>query len=303
MKKFILTIVQFFIKFSSPILKPLLNHISPTIIVLVDGGICSQMRQYLMADVFIQKGYDVELNLSFFKNGFDMNGEQVRNFDLEKTFPHLKVKKASRLKIFLYKSLFPYVGHYPKDDSINWVNLKSPSIMLGYFADPDWLYKRMPEVFKVDKSVLDKKNLELYNSISEKSVAIHVRRGDLAVVDTIGFYGAPASVDYFIKAINYLNERFSGPDFYFFSDDVQYVKEKIITNIDNSIKCHLITNGSEKGYYDLLLISKCSHQITSKGSLGKFGACMNTDRGVVIVVKDELQLGPLLTADKEIIRM
>lgn len=51
------------------IYKRLLNAyiIKPRVVVFVDGGICSQMYQYLVGALFIQKGYRVHYDLSFYK--------------------------------------------------------------------------------------------------------------------------------------------------------------------------------------------------------------------------------------------
>lgn len=301
MKLLLKNLLLFLLKPFVPLLARYYEHYSPSIIVLVDGGICSQMRQYLISKVFIDKKIKVEYNLEFFRHGYDMNGLQVRNFDLVKAFPEICIQKASRLKIYVYKKRFSYIGSFPNDDSKIWTSLTPPSIMLGYYLDHPWLYKDLRSVFVVQPKTMDEENQRLYNEIPENSVAIHVRRGDLAV-DLGGMYGAPASVQYFLDAINYLNEKLQRPKFYFFSDDTAYVKDNIINRLSGDVFCQLITNGSDKGYCDLFLMSKCSHHITSKGTLGKFGACLNPNNGIVIVAKDELQLGPLTYFSKEIIR-
>ena len=70
--------------------------LAPKVVLLMDGGVCSQMHQYLLGHLFGQKGYRVEYDLTFFKEwGSDMDYHFVRNFDLQKAFPYLSVKKAS----------------------------------------------------------------------------------------------------------------------------------------------------------------------------------------------------------------
>ena len=80
---------------------------TPSIIIRMDGGICSQMHQYLLGEVFSRKGIKVEYDLSFFENdGKDINGNHARLFDLENAFPDIKLIKASQKKIKLYKLFF-----------------------------------------------------------------------------------------------------------------------------------------------------------------------------------------------------
>ena len=80
--------------------KAILKHlIAPEIVVLMDGGICSQMHQYLLGRFFAQKGYKVSYDLSFYRTwGTDLTHRFVRNFDLLKAFPYIEITKASDFK-------------------------------------------------------------------------------------------------------------------------------------------------------------------------------------------------------------
>lgn len=65
--------------------------IAPQVIVLMDGGVCSQMHQYLLGRIFENGGHKVLYDLSFYEEwGTDMDYQFVRNFDLLKAFPYLK---------------------------------------------------------------------------------------------------------------------------------------------------------------------------------------------------------------------
>ncbi len=62
--------------------------------------------------------------------------------------------------------------------------------------------------------------------------------------------------------------------FYFFSDEPDWVRDELIPQLYlTEGNCKIVDiNGSDKGYMDLFLIARCKHQITSKGTLGKYGA-------------------------------
>lgn len=280
-----------------------INICKPVIIIAVDGGICSQMHQYLLSEIFRRRGINVEYDLTFFKYfGKDINGNHARLFDLEKAFPYIKLKKASEYKISLYKKLFPYIGNYPHGNSLSWCNITPPRIMLGYYADPDYLYTQLyNEVFKVDPSILDTNNLDLYNQIrKQNSIAVHVRRGDLSTY--VEAYGNPVTLDYFRKSILYFSEIFNDASFYFFSDDKEYVAKQLLPILPPSIKTNIVNNNPEKGYLDLFLISGCKHYITSKGSLGKFGALLGMSKdSKIIVSKDDEQTFMLNNSKAEIL--
>lgn len=272
--------------------------IIPKVIVNVDGGICSQMHQYLIGEIFRKKGYIVEYSLNFYKKRscvverllkiYEKKDESVvqgniRNFDLLKAFPGLSFKKVSKWNDFLYRNCYFYWGKYPASQDVSWTNLSAPIFLGGYYYDPKDMYKGLfQETFKVSIDVMNAIDRHVYENIPEESIAVHVRRGDLSVYHEA--YGVPVTIDYFRKAISFFYELLKNPVFYFFSDDLEYVRTKLLPSLPKDISCILLSNGEDKGYIDLFLISRCTHQITSKGTLGKFGALLNITPGKKIVV-------------------
>ena len=56
----------------------------PYLVVMVDGGICSQMNQYLLGQIYAQRGEDVLYDLNWYeKVGTDVDGHFARTFELE----------------------------------------------------------------------------------------------------------------------------------------------------------------------------------------------------------------------------
>ena len=49
---------------------------------------------------------------------------------------------------------------------------------------------------------------------NHNSIAVHVRRGDLAEYNIA--YGYPVTINYFVEAIKYIKEKTIDPVFYFF---------------------------------------------------------------------------------------
>lgn len=266
---------------------------TPKIVVRIDGGICSQMHQYLLGFTFKKKGFVVKYDLTWFNEyGMDMINKDVRNFDLLKAFPQLDFDRVSPFILFLYRHFYNYQGHYPKSHDIDWVNFVPPRLMSGYYADPEYLYSGLfQEVFILDLSVLDEVDFSLYEEIdSFSSAAIHVRRGDIAS-KTIGQYGTPAPLNYFANSIDYLTKEKGVRYFYFFSDDKKYLAEQLIPflKLDEN-EYRIVQNGADKGYVDMILMSKCEHIVTSKGSLGKYAALLNLNkRKTVVVCSDDNQ--------------
>lgn len=277
-----------------------LGLISPEVVVLMDGGICSQMHQYILAHIFMNKGFKVCFDLSFFSEwGSDLNNMFVRNFELLKAFPSLDLVEVGKLTLKVYKRKFYFSGNntgYRKDD-YSFLNLTPPVYLGGYYhLPPDLWLKEFHDLFKMDLSVLDSQNRIIADDISgnRNSVGVHVRRGDL-VSNEVFPYGKPASFDYFKKSVEYIRSVVPEASFYFFSDEPDWVRDILFPELGNPDSFRLVDiNGSDKGYMDLFLMACCRHQITSKGTMGKYAAILNGNKDKLVTLVDDKTEQPWL---------
>lgn len=285
-------------KWKRSIYKRLLKYgvISPKIVLLLDGGVCSQMYQYMLGQLYKERGYKVAYDLSFYDEwGLDKDYKFVRNFDLLKAFPYLKMQAASPFEISVYKQKYYHVGNNTTARIVDFSFLeKTPPIYLGgYYLLPAEIYlSAFRSIFKMSPNVLDKNNLQICNDIDSKicSVAVHVRRGDLKVEQYD--YGMPPTMEYFKKAIAYFKGKFETPFFYFFSDEPDWIADELVPYLQMPSGEYKVVNmnGSDKGYMDLYLIAHCKHQIASKGTLGKYGALLDDNaEKIVVLCNDELE--------------
>lgn len=282
-------------KFKKSLYKKLLRYgiVSSKVVVLMDGGICSQMNQYLLGVLFKEQGYKVVYDLSFYDEyGMDKDRLFVRNFDLLKAFPDLNLKEASRLLTSIYKQKYYNIGNNTTEKLEDFSFLgKKPPLYLGgyYYLSADIWLPAFRSIFKMQQTILDNDNVRMSDEIDLHiySVAVHVRRGDLKV--EMYDYGKPASLDYFKNAVFYFKQQMKSPYFYFFSDEPNWVAEELIPQLKLSEKeCRVIDiNGADKGYMDLYLIAHCKHQITSKGTLGKYGALLGDNSEKIVVLCDD----------------
>lgn len=269
--------------------------IQPKIIVLLDGGICSQMHQYLLGQLYQSRGYSVYYDLTFYNEwGSDLNSQFVRCFDLLKAFPYLEFRVASKTATKVYKRNFYVAGNDTNErtDDLSFLEKVPPVYLGGYYRLPSKLWlNQFHRLFKLSHEVLDFANKELWNEITNctNTVAVHVRRGDLKV--EVYSYGKPASLAYFQAAITFMQEKESAPYFYFFSDEPVWVNDELLPSLPHLSNVRVVDiNDSSKGYMDLFLIGCCKHQITSKGTLGKHGALLNDNpEKYVTLCNDETQ--------------
>ncbi|MCL2860754.1 MAG: alpha-1,2-fucosyltransferase [Oscillospiraceae bacterium] len=270
-----------------------LKIVKPKIIVRMDGGISSQMHQYLLGCIYREKGYVVSYDLTFFKKwAKDNYGNFERNFDLLKAFPYLKFTRSSGIEGMVYSIRFAdrsvYLDHEEVD--IFLYDIEPPKFLGGYYRYPEELWSVLfSNYFHIDTQVFDNYNYSLYSEITKNvnSVGVHVRRGDLAIFNNA--YGHPADLDYFNRAISYIYSKIETPFFYFFSDEPQWVEGELIGKLSIIEEQYKIVNknGSDKGYMDLFLLASCAYKITTKGSFGKFAALLSESKDNIVVLCDD----------------
>ena len=262
----------------------------PYLVVMVDGGICSQMNQYLLGQIYAQRGEDVLYDLNWYeKVGTDVDGHFARTFELEEMFPDIHVQTLGKLKRWFYRTFLMYVStNRNQPDQSSSV---SPAYFGGYYdIDDDVFSEQFDRLFNDVKRSVVPDVLKLSSS-NQFSCAVHVRRGDLARGDN-PWYGGVAD-DYFFRAIEYVERLYPHTRFFFFSDEMAYVKTNIVPNL--SVDYVLIPE-TNKAFEDLLLISKCDIIVASQGSFGKFAAMLN--RNSTLVLCDNEYAKPWLTRKK-----
>lgn len=267
----------------------------------MDGGICSQIHFYLIGQILSEQNEgDIYYDLNWYKhNGKDCNNNFVRNFDLLKAFPHLILKKQkSGLLRRIYISFFYNLNKYRNtglEDNPAISNIKAPAYIDGYFHYPDDVYlEKFSQIFRIESSVLPKNNMPIYNEIINsnqltQTCAVHVRRGDLALSHPI--YGEPTDLNYYLKSFEIISKIDDKTRYFVFSDEPDWFKKEILPHLFSYDISIVDINGSDRGWCDLILMSRCTHQITSQGSMGKYAAMLrdkNSEKGMVIMPSNEM---------------
>lgn len=274
-----------------PVARFCFSHIHPQVIVKVEGGICSQIRCYLVGMCFAERGHDVRYDLDWYRwSGKDNNGVYERNFDLLKLNSKLPFRQASELLSLFYRYCL-LIDSKPYDDNPadkSWATELTPPLYVGgFFHDFEEMYSRMlPAYFPFGMLIgnPDRQNKVILQEIeSAPSVAMHVRRGDLAAFNP--YYGEPCSMEYFCSAVREMAGDGSVHDFYIFSDEPGWCGSELLPTLPTGQRYHIVSaNGSDRGYMDLLLMASCKHVITSKGSLGKYAALINPIPGRRVIL-------------------
>lgn len=246
----------------------LLKIVRPKVIIYMDGGICSQMLRYLNGQYYRDYPLKIYYDVDWFQRcGKDMDGRFERTLEITEMFPHLPfnvVSKNQRKYYRLFFRLKQLNGEYlPKPESI------THTVYLGYYyamyqCDYDRLFEN---VFKIENTPITSKHIKIEDGVV--NCAVHIRRGDLANRTNKWYHPIPDQ--YFFDSIEYCKKKYSPIQYYFFSDELDWVENNICSKID----VDYVLMRDNKAYEDLLLISECDVVIASQGSFGRVGAKLN----------------------------
>ena len=240
----------------------------PTIIIYLDGGICSQIYMYVKGQYYAEHGLDVRYDTLWFDVcGKDQFGNMPRVFELLEMWPNLPFKTISKFARKYYLLFFQAQrtegNLLPAPSSI-----KHSLYFYEYWNIPSDEYDRVfAKYFDLSHSSTPAKADNDYTNC----VGIHVRRGDLAKGDNPAYGGVTDG--YFLRAIDFCNEKFAPKKYIFFSDEPDWVEQ----NICNHLKLSYTIMRDNKAWEDLWYLSHCPIIVASQGSFGKMAAYLNPD--------------------------
>ncbi|MBR0385213.1 MAG: alpha-1,2-fucosyltransferase [Erysipelotrichaceae bacterium] len=158
--------------------------------------------------------------------------------------------------------------------------------MNGYFQSEEYFREYRGEILKqfTPSYEPEKEYLKLVTEIQNcESVSIHVRHGDFSNRHKTGYHYV-LNADYYIRAIDTIREHVAKPKFYFFSDDMDWVRK----NLPSSEEFEFISLNTHNGDIDeLMLMSKCQHNITANSTFSWWGAWLNTNKRSVKITPDK----------------
>ena len=243
-----------------------LGVVKPSKVVLMDGGICSQILQYYQGVVH-NPTYKAEFDMEFWEGGGrDCLGNQNRPFELLTIFPELPFIKCSKRKASFYRRYLQTTYLVP------------PPIYENNYKFGCEL-NSLHDYFNIKAAVLPMNKTHILKQIQEEhSCGIHIRRGDLANNDN-PYYGT-FSEKYLMEAMNYVKRIDAEVKFYAFSDDHDWVKTVFAKECAHPLALMEGNSGGE----DLLLLANCKYIIASQGTAGRLAALLNGDS--LLIMKD-----------------
>lgn len=115
---------------------------------------------------------------------------------------------------------------------------------------------------------------------SSTSISLHVRRGDyVSNPKALAVHGL-CGPDYYHSAVDRLVREFPAPEFFIFSDDIDWVRE----HLQIAQPCHYIDNNKgADSHNDMHLMSLCRHHIIANSSFSWWGAWLNPRADKIVI--------------------
>lgn len=257
------------------------------------GGMGNQMFQYALGITLSEQ----------FKIPFSIDLSYLNRRD----FGHLFVYRNYDLDIFDINPSFEVEvdlvieeKQFNFDSNLNQLissNIDKNILLVGQWQSPLYFNEELVRNHFQFKDKVEKSDIYTFNLLNRiknsESVMINVRRSDYLNGDFHGVYG----LDYINKAVSIIKESVSNPEFFIFSDDIEWCQENI--NLPNMTIVSHRYKGNKFSYY-LQLMMNCKHFIIPNSTFAWWAAWLNPNTDKLVVApkrwfnRDEINTGDLI---------
>ncbi len=233
------------------------------IVTRLHGGLGNQMFQYATGKAMAHRANtELRLDKSHLQT-HDKRDFKLYAFDIEENViypPDIEARDLTKYSEYMID--FEEELLEPQDD----VYLDGYWQSEQYFSD---IEGKIREDFTLTQP-LGKQNRGLLSMILDnKSVALHVRRGDY-VKEESGEYIYFIGLDYYKKALETLEKKIGDFELFVFSDDIEWARENISWPAN-----FWDENDGETDYIDMFLMSQCDHNIIANSTFSWWSAWLN----------------------------
>ncbi len=176
------------------------------------------------------------------------------------------------------RDLYSEKTKYRYEDRIKQIN--DNTYLYGYFQTAKYFDEIRNELlnnFSLRGEINDANRLLINQMKNENAVSIHIRRGD--------YKQSPFKLldieNYYLPAIEFIKQKVDNPVFYIFTNDYSWTEENF-SSID--IKKTIVNiNTDSQSYMDMILMSRCKHNICANSSFSWWGAWLNTNIEKIVI--------------------
>lgn len=271
-------------------------------VVCIWQGLGNQMFQYAFAkslEIHTGRHVFIDAENSYGKTvGEELGSNTFREYGLDNF--KISLKKISKfqksmwyytrgdkwyyeiIKMLVEQGKYPY--KYFSQNGFYDISLPSPAIeeienntyIKGWFQSEHYFWDIrdiLLKEFTPKKEIITSQNiLEAIQNV--ESVSVHIRLGDFQKNNMV------LDKDYYTKAMDLMSRNVRNPIWVVFSDNISHVEKKYcfdgkVIFIDNSY--HL------KDYEQLILMSKCKHNIIANSTYSWWGAWLNQNKNKFVI--------------------
>ncbi|KKP37077.1 MAG: Glycosyl transferase family 11 [Candidatus Roizmanbacteria bacterium GW2011_GWA2_32_13] len=278
------------------------------IIIRLSGGLGNQLFQYALAVSLRERGgLDITIDphflfspqegvtrRSYVLDKFNVSFGITTDEDIKKLgVPRLEDERIlSKIKRKLIK-IIDWVKPFHKKkiivakDSQSFdpriLKIEGESYLAGNWASPKYFSQAEKNILKdiTLKGPMSIKALAILDNIQDKdlcAVSLHIRRGDHSGVYSSKIGAIPIS--FYQEAMRIIEKKESTRCFFFiFTDDVEYVKD----NLSLNEKFIFVSKNGVPDYEELILMTKCKHNIISNSTFSWWGAWLNQNPDKMVI--------------------
>lgn len=264
-------------------------------LIKMTGGLGNQMFIYALYLAMRKEHPDTRIDLSDMAHYHAHNGYEMRRvFGLPETEVTMNQTLKKVLEFLFFKtvierkqrgSLLPYFGRQC------W-----PLVYYkGFYQNERYFASCADEVrraFAFDEAKCGVRTLETLRLIEADAcaVSLHVRRGDYLLPKHYKTSGCVCGLPYYRNAIAEARRLSPSARFYVFSDDAAWARENIIPLLPGG--CSVIDwNAGSSSWQDMLLMSRCRHNVICNSTFSWWGAWLNAHADKVVIAPDTWYAG------------
>lgn len=262
------------------------------IIIRLQGGLGNQLYQYSLYEKLKGMGKEVYLDDTDYTDRAkfrDKRELELEYFDCL-DYKLCSEKQRSRLvddkRTFFARARRKVFGCYSKiiQENADYMPeiFEMDNVYLQGFWNCEKYYEGMISLLQ-EKIVFPPKYNEETRQLLEKidgkdnTVSIHIRLGDY--IEKSSTYGNICTDAYYRAAINYIKQKVNSPQFYLFSDDPVKAKEML-----SDLDCTVVDcNVGKDSMYDMLIQSRCAHNICANSTFSMWGARLNQNPKKIMI--------------------
>ena len=260
------------------------------VIVKLMGGLGNQMFQYAVGrNLSIKNRTKLKLDLSFLNSTTESDNFTKREYELDKLNVEGLLADKADLKYFLSKEnnlvtkllnnkKIVIEGGFGYDPTI--LKMRGNIYLEGYWQTEKYFHEIRDVIIREFKPVKNlSKSADNYNNILsglEKTVSVHIRRGDYVSKSSVTKFHGCLKNDYYDKAFSLIEKNLNNPTYIFFSDDIDWCKKHF------SKKNAIFISGNEP-IEDIYLMSVCGHNIIANSSFSWWGAWLNSNSDKIVI--------------------